>query len=415
MKILNSTTSSLPSFAKALAGGIGLASLGVAPIRANALEEPAYGGGVYVGATFGDGKRTRFNYGLEARATAMPSFDSCDNDVTFWSGGGVARLDISGTKGRIVLGALGSGTAFLAHATAELGIGIRLYEPGLDFVVGTRLGLGPFSLRVDRTFNLQQWHVGGGLGIHGEWTKAMTSLTCIEGRPLRDEHGRMPSPQGHLADVHVASAEALSAAHVWLRRTRAEWASVAAFLELAEQLRVAGATDVLVQGALRAAQDEVRHTVLAASVVRACTGRWPSLAPIRVQRKPEAHRQQATIRLAVESWLDGCINEGVAALAAKTELLATRAPAAVVALSAIAPEEAMHQALAWKIVAWACQTGGDEVRHALWDAARTLATPASEPHAQGLEAWGCAGPGIQAKAIADVIENAHMRLAHAMA
>lgn len=190
---------------------------------------------------------------------------------------------------------------------------------------------------------------------------------------------------------------------------------MAAFLELAEQLRVAGAPHALVRSALQAAQEEVRHTVLSANVVRACTGQWPSLAPIRVHRKPEANRQRARVRLAVESWLDGCINEGVAALTAQRELAATSVPAAVFALSEIAPEEATHEALAWHILKWACQTGGDDVRHALWDSARSLVTPASESCPHGLEAWGCAGTPTQAGAITHVIEASQTRLTLALA
>ncbi len=112
MKLPTKTSSSLPRFAKAFAGGLGLASLGIAPTRATALE-PAYGAGIYVGATFGDGERARINYGLEARATAMQNYGACEDDVTFWSGGGVARLDFTGTKGRFVLGRSGRLQLFL--------------------------------------------------------------------------------------------------------------------------------------------------------------------------------------------------------------------------------------------------------------------------------------------------------------
>jgi hypothetical protein len=144
----------------------------------------------------------------------------------------------------------------------------------------------------------------------------------------------------------------------WLDDARAEHASVAAFERLAMDLTRAGAPDALAAWARRAALEEVGHATMCFAVASAYAAQEFSASsrlfvlPWRARRES---RSALIERLAVESLLDGCIEEGCAAKSAS--LAARRAvdPALAKVLSRIALEEASHAELAYAIVAWAVE------------------------------------------------------------
>ena len=145
-------------------------------------------------------------------------------------------------------------------------------------------------------------------------------------------------------------------ATLWLEDARAERASVNAFEHLAMDLLAAGAPEELVAGARRAALEEVGHAAICFAIASAYAERdlEPSAAPFAPRWKPSAVSRGALLqRLAVESLLDGCIEEGVAADAARLGAHHAVDPAIHRALARIAREEAGHAALAWAIVDWA--------------------------------------------------------------
>jgi len=85
---------------------------------------------------------------------------------------------------------------------------------------------------------------------------------------------------------------------------------------------------------------------------------------------PELQRASAVTaislaELAVESLIDGCLLEGVAAEVAARALIRARDRQARAALAVIARDEASHAALAWDVVHWCCELGGNPVRRRL--------------------------------------------------
>jgi hypothetical protein len=71
------------------------------------------------------------------------------------------------------------------------------------------------------------------------------------------------------------------------------------------------------------------------------------------------------VSFAVTTLLEGCVNEGAAAEAARIALERAQDPEVRASLAVIVANEAHHAALAWYAVAWCCTVGGDAVRHAL--------------------------------------------------
>lgn len=401
----------LSTWGSGVAGGVGLAAL-LTHATPAAAYDTFLGGGIYVGATFGGNRPTRTNFGLEVRYAAGDAISECSGKAgPYFSAGGVGRLDfVSYDQPRLVLGAVASETAFAFQGTVEASLGLRLVNPGIDMIGGLRLNAGPFSVRVDRTFNQEQWHVGGGLGANEEWVKAFGAATCVEGRPQRDEGGRLPLPAAFMRRRCEGNDAMELAAQIWLQRAQGEWASVAAFFELAQQLAGAGAPDELVQRAWCSAQDEAHHTQLAANVCASLTGARPGFASLTIARQPRTTRQAALRRLATESWADGCINEGIAALSAQAELMLAQTKTSRRALAAIRRDEAAHAALAWDVLQWCVNEGGDEICHDLHKLAGRTPAPLPHPHPRGLAAWGCAEQAVHATVIDAVVDDAQARL-----
>jgi hypothetical protein len=107
--------------------------------------------------------------------------------------------------------------------------------------------------------------------------------------------------------------------------------------------------------------------------------------------------------LALETLLDGCINETVAAALAEAAGDAATDPAVAEALHAIAADEARHAELAWRIVAWCIErsasAGGAPLIAALREAAAEAAAApltASPDARDDLAAHGVLGDAAHA-------------------
>ncbi len=72
--------------------------------------------------------------------------------------------------------------------------------------------------------------------------------------------------------------------------------------------------------------------------------------------------------LAVATVREGCVGETLGALIASERARCARGPTLSGALRRIAADEARHAALAWRIVRWAIERGGEPVRCAVTDA-----------------------------------------------
>lgn len=214
----------------------------------------------------------------------------------------------------------------------------------------------------------------------------------IAGRPLRED-GEVVLPKVVLLgscprqipddDLAAALGEA------WLADARAECASVPAFLALARDLAEVGAPPELIAAALSAAGDEIRHTVLCSRLASRFLGVSvvPVMPPVPA---PRAEAREETLRrLAVESWADGLLGEGAAAVRAERGLRHASDGPARRAQAVIARDEAKHADLAGSVLDFCLQSGGKEVRDAV--AARVSLFDQEVPQ---LETAAVPGPGF---------------------
>lgn len=152
------------------------------------------------------------------------------------------------------------------------------------------------------------------------------------------------------ADLALALAPDATRAAAWLAAAKLEHASVAAFSATSIRLMALGAPPALIAGVHRAALEEIEHARIAFAIASAYAG-----TPLSPGAFPAVRAAPMTLReLAIETFVDGCVGETLAALDAERE--ADTAPAALAGiLRTIAVEEATHAALAWQIVAWCVQ------------------------------------------------------------
>jgi hypothetical protein len=148
----------------------------------------------------------------------------------------------------------------------------------------------------------------------------------------------------------------------WTERALGEHASVPAFAAFTIALMSNNAPPTLVQDALTAAMDEVRHAETSFEVASLLLGTVIEPGPI----PPSTHTfGQNMTALALAAAQEGCIDETLSALVAAYEV-DTRieqnprindATKAVLKekIRTIALEETRHSALAWRTVRWACE------------------------------------------------------------
>lgn len=238
-----------------------------------------------------------------------------------------------------------------------------------------------------------------GLGVRVPPLFGVEAQTCaVGGRPLRDG-GALILPDVELGapcERRIIDEEAAAVlAEAWLLDARFECASVPSFLGLARDLLAVGAPPALIEQALFAAEDEVRHTLLCSQLASSYAGisASPQLPPI-----PELHdldRQSALCRLAREAWLDGCLGEGAAAAQAARAQRTASDVAARQTQSVIARDEARHAELAWSVLAFCLAAGGRAVK----DAVAPLMIARHEPP-----------PGCPREAASPSLLRAHGRL-----
>jgi hypothetical protein len=191
------------------------------------------------------------------------------------------------------------------------------------------------------------------------------------GRPLLDGAEGVIAParssNAWLADDVEPSIEGLTdrarraLAAAWLEDALREHASIAAFSRATIELLAIGAPPELVEACQHATLDEIDHARRCFSLATAYAGRplgpgpLPGLAP----------RGKDIVGLALDTFVEGCVGETIAALVAERAGERTRDPAVRATLRVIAEDEARHAALAWRTIAWAVQAGGAPVETAL--------------------------------------------------
>lgn len=172
-----------------------------------------------------------------------------------------------------------------------------------------------------------------------------TQQCVMPGRPLRRRRrGRKPGLL--LPEVPEAAAQDVEA--------RAEYASVASFGELALRLLAVGAPAELVAACHRSALDEIRHAATCDALAghpATPFGAIPGLLgrPLGGWRRSRRVQLQ---RLAVESFLDGWVNEGAAAAELRDRAEHADSADDRAALEGMADDEQRHADLARSIVTW---------------------------------------------------------------
>jgi len=210
------------------------------------------------------------------------------------------------------------------------------------------------------------------------------------GRPLLDDElasQRAPLRpgetwlMGHVSDDRVDGlplALRRRLAAMWLGDATAEHASVASFARATLELLAVGAPPELVFAAQQASLDEVRHaqTCFTLAALYAGEAAEPGPLPVPALRSPDL------LSLACDTFIEGCVGETLAALAALRAARHCQIPAVREALTGIADDEARHAELAWATLAYAVRHGGPEVAEAiraLAEPLRAAAIAAAEP------------------------------------
>lgn len=357
--------------AGAAASAGALATAWASPAVADTFDDAGGDVGFYLSAVFGDGD-VRLGWGLQARAFLSEQYSfSCGDDPAPFVGA-TTRLGFVGwSQPRLSVAAIGG--AFVGNVlsgSGEVGLGYRWgANGGLQTVLGLELGalIGNLRAVVDPGHGELALDLGLRAGTR------LTQACVIEGRPLREVDGLADGP------VVFANGETRNeATALWCERARTEWASVPAFIELSEQLEVLGAPATLIDRANAAAAEEIRHAVLAGGV--ASTLGAGVVAIDRTKHTPRAPLvgRDGLVRVAVESWTDGCLGEGLAASIAALESKLVEAPDELRSVRArIADDEARHASLAWDVIRWALDEDPEAVRPALV-AARDASGPAHE-------------------------------------
>lgn len=356
-----------------------LAALSPLLFSTEASAEPVTGGSFFVSCVFGE----KVGWGWGGELFTNFTFNG--------QGGGLGptiQLSTLGTEApRLMFGIAGGGnighTPFVAEA--ELGIAYRYAEkPGYGLHLGL-VGAAPLGHFFVRGLSgLHEYSIGGGPRLSTEFGTYNPAGVAVSGRPLRGEEGLCRAPEVRWSEGESWAADredyATYAAH-YANDAAAEYASVAAFLQVAAELLAFDAPDHLVDWALRAAEEEIGHAYGCAQVAGLYAGRtafpvWPKSWQ-RVPRVDEAY----AVRMALETWTDGCLGEGAAAAQAQQAARCARVPAVRALQQRIAVEEARHAALGQAILTWLANhpTYGARVRDALAEvSAKPAATPAAE-------------------------------------
>lgn len=164
-------------------------------------------------------------------------------------------------------------------------------------------------------------------------------LSCGAGCVGRLHDEARAAIEGSCAHVAAGRGEVLA------RAAELEATAVFAFDIVAGELARFGAPAELVDDALVAARDEIRHAVVVSDLAKRFGGEpRPVEAP--------APRERARRAFAIENAVEGCVRETFGAALAAWQAARATDPAVRDAMRGIARDEARHADLGWRIDAW---------------------------------------------------------------
>jgi hypothetical protein len=327
--------------------------------------------GFFFGYAFGE--RPSVEWGFQASFVELTTGTRDCYEYDARTGfGPFAQVGLLGwSRPRLTLGVF-AGTEIEPGAPSVLG------ELGgsLRFDGGAKVGLHTgeiFEASWPFLYARQEWFLGEyplGVGANVVPTLGLFDDCNVQrgsvGRPRRDADGATIEPAAHRRDAFGLTDDA----RAWIRDAEMECAAIGAFLELARELLALGAPLELVRRALDAAEDEVRHAAICSAVATRM-----GAGPFRPRAdgdsiRPALQRRAHLERLAVESFIDGCLGEGVAAERARFAAASSQDPLLRAAHRRIATDEARHAELGWDIVQWSLGAGGSPTRRALAECLR---------------------------------------------
>jgi hypothetical protein len=202
-----------------------------------------------------------------------------------------------------------------------------------------------------------------------ELEQAGLAVGCYVGRAFLVDEGLVKSALVRAQGWHAGTRPRVDGLTVATRRALAdgwvldglfEHASVASFARLSMQLLAAGAPANLLRDTHAAALDEVHHAELCFALASTYAGE--ALAPSALPVPDSVPIARSLEDIVAESVVEGCIGETLAAAQAAESLLYATDAAVVAALDKTLEDEIRHAELAWRIVRWAIDVGGERVR-----------------------------------------------------
>ncbi|MCB9796508.1 MAG: ferritin-like domain-containing protein [Alphaproteobacteria bacterium] len=252
---------------------------------------------------------------------------------------------------------------------------------------------------------------GGFFFFAGAALTVFVGVAMTRGRQLR-RRGQVllppveagPGWSAEPLEAHVPEAQREALAEAWRENARTEHASVAAFARLTLQLMALGAPSELIAAAQKDAEEELRHTHLCFSLARGIDGREAGPGAFEGARLPlpgGRSRRMALVTLAVESLVDGALNEGVSARIVGRLARQVEDPAVKAVLTEIASDEGRHAVHGWDVLRWCHAQDPDAVGQALAGALRALPERFADTLPPGAADGGWERFGIPGQALAD--------------
>jgi hypothetical protein len=199
----------------------------------------------------------------------------------------------------------------------------------------------------------------------------------------------------------------------WSEVALLEHASIASFSLFTLALLSVGAPPSLIEGAHKAAMDEVEHAKLAFRLASRFAGHALAPGPLPVS---DSALGSSIEELAVSTAREGCVGETVGAVEARAALERATDDEVRRVLGIVERDESAHAELAWQTVRWAIDCGGNPVRDAVGAAFRhELEVPlvpaaARSADAELLAAHGVLPPGelveARRRALVEVVRPA---------
>ncbi|MCA9686255.1 MAG: ferritin-like domain-containing protein [Myxococcales bacterium] len=217
-----------------------------------------------------------------------------------------------------------------------------------------------------------------------------------------------------LPDEDMPEALRVRVGELWIEDARMEHAAIGAFMRSTLELMAMAAPSDLLGELQEAAQDEVEHAQRCFGLAARFSGlaREPGALPTLEPRVGDIEAEADWVRLAVDTFVEGCVGETIAASIARVSAASAKDPAAREALEAIAEDESRHAAFSWRLVRWAIEVGGAEIRAAVAEALAAAverpAQPRPVPAGIDREAWiahGRLSAEVEAAVIRDSIRE----------